>query len=169
MDEEVKLQHHGIKGQKWGVRRYQNKDGSLTPKGVKRYAKKGYAKDSYDSNETTAGKVYDRISGAHRIVADAKYEQASTKKNTERAEKYLVEKKEARKETKKKLAKTATKGAEVSAKVLAKTGEMYVTDMLFTGGVGTKMAKSAAKNAGRAAVTAYTMARGGYDIRWYDN
>ena len=31
------LYHHGIKGQKWGVRRYQNKDGSLTPKGKKRY------------------------------------------------------------------------------------------------------------------------------------
>ena len=30
------LYHHGIKGQKWGVRRYQNKDGSLTPAGKKR-------------------------------------------------------------------------------------------------------------------------------------
>ena len=25
------IYHHGIKGQRWGVRRYQNKDGSLTP------------------------------------------------------------------------------------------------------------------------------------------
>ena len=32
------LRHWGIKGQKWGVRRYQNKDGSLTPAGRKRYA-----------------------------------------------------------------------------------------------------------------------------------
>lgn len=31
------LVHHGIKGQKWGVRRYQNEDGSLTAEGRKRY------------------------------------------------------------------------------------------------------------------------------------
>lgn len=30
------LSHHGVKGQKWGVRNYQYKDGSLTPKGKKR-------------------------------------------------------------------------------------------------------------------------------------
>ena len=33
------LQHHGIKGMKWGVRRWQNDDGSLTPAGEKRYLK----------------------------------------------------------------------------------------------------------------------------------
>ena len=33
------LRHWGIKGQKWGVRRYQNKDGSLTDAGQKRYAR----------------------------------------------------------------------------------------------------------------------------------
>lgn len=31
------LYHHGIKGMKWGVRRYQNKDGTLTDAGKKRY------------------------------------------------------------------------------------------------------------------------------------
>lgn len=33
------LQHHGIKRQKWGVRRFQNPDGSLTPAGIRRYRK----------------------------------------------------------------------------------------------------------------------------------
>ena len=37
------LAHHGIKGQKWGVRRYQNADGTLTDKGKARVAKKAGA------------------------------------------------------------------------------------------------------------------------------
>lgn len=34
------LAHHGVKGQRWGVRKFQNEDGSLTPKGRKHYEKK---------------------------------------------------------------------------------------------------------------------------------
>lgn len=33
------LEHHGIKGIKWGIRRYQNYDGTLTDTGKKRYDK----------------------------------------------------------------------------------------------------------------------------------
>lgn len=36
-DANDELYHHGIKGMKWGIRRYQNKDGSLTNAGKKRY------------------------------------------------------------------------------------------------------------------------------------
>ena len=36
---ELILAHHGIKGQKWCVRRYQNEDGSLTASGRKQYDK----------------------------------------------------------------------------------------------------------------------------------
>lgn len=35
----AELYHHGILGQHWGIRRFQNKDGSLTPRGEKRVQK----------------------------------------------------------------------------------------------------------------------------------
>ena len=47
------LKHWGVKGMKWGVRRYQNKDGSLTSAGNKRYAR--------DIRENNAKKKDNRI------------------------------------------------------------------------------------------------------------
>ena len=50
------LYHHGTKGQKWYIRRYQNQDGSLTPEGKERYGK-DYDKNGYvklaKKNKTT--------------------------------------------------------------------------------------------------------------------
>ena len=45
------LAHHGVKGQKWGVRRYQNKDGSLTSKGKQRYSDEERKKNGQELNE----------------------------------------------------------------------------------------------------------------------
>lgn len=86
------LYHHGIKGQKWGVRRYQNADGSLTAKGIKRYATKGYAEDAYKSNKSFIGKAYDNFTGAHKITGQMQYDMSSKAQNKARAEKYLAEK-----------------------------------------------------------------------------
>lgn len=50
------LMHHGIRGMKWGIRRYQNKDGSLTSAGRRRqrnnpfFIKKSKAKKQKESN-----------------------------------------------------------------------------------------------------------------------
>lgn len=44
------LYHYGIKGMKWGVRRYQNKDGALTAAGKKRNKTYGWSKDAKNAN-----------------------------------------------------------------------------------------------------------------------
>lgn len=56
------LNHAGIKGMKWGVRRYQNKDGSLTPLGKKRY---GITDGDSNDGKTTSSPTKDSGTGIH--------------------------------------------------------------------------------------------------------
>ena len=57
------LKHYGIKGQTWGVRRFQNEDGTLTEEGKARY---------YDSLTDKQKKVYDKMSPKFRKRMDKK-------------------------------------------------------------------------------------------------
>lgn len=50
------LYHHGILGQKWGVRRYQNPDGTLTAAGKKRYYGFGFSSTIPKGELTEKGK-----------------------------------------------------------------------------------------------------------------
>lgn len=86
-DSPNELYHHGVRGQKWGVRRYQNKDGSLTDAGAKRYARdareQGY--DKYDSQSKTYYKT-SKKNGRSDLKVDAN---RYAKEDTERTKRLV--------------------------------------------------------------------------------
>lgn len=62
------LYHHGVKGMKWGVRRYQNADGSLTTAGKKRAAK---LNEKLDKRRTEARIRYNVASRSASVARTA--------------------------------------------------------------------------------------------------
>ena len=65
------LRHHGIKGQRWGVRRFQEEDGSLTPAGKERYDdnKKQIQNEEQDTKKNTIFTKRNIAIGATAAVA----------------------------------------------------------------------------------------------------
>ena len=85
------LCHHGIKGQKWGVRRFQNADGTLTSAGKTRKT----------HSMKKAQKVYDRVHGVRNDAKRMSRMSDRQKQSLENAEKYWKAKAEGEKPTEK--------------------------------------------------------------------
>lgn len=88
------LYHHGIKGMKWGKRRFQNKDGTLTPQGKKRYqnAVKDYdsAYDKWSKKQDSNDKKWEDIQGQYKKLGRTKLSRIinAAKGNTKEAKAY---------------------------------------------------------------------------------
>lgn len=69
--DDLYLQHHGIKGMHWGVRKYENYDGTLTPAGRKRYAKLASKYDKKSSKSLKKAAVKGAV-GTAAVLATRK-------------------------------------------------------------------------------------------------
>lgn len=142
---EYELYHHGVKGMKWGVRKKRESSSDHN----KNYSDKQRKRDRAFYGKRGEKRINKKLNEGYGLQGARHHE---------------VERKD-RAEKNKKLVR---KGAKSVAKTLSKLAMMSLVDDVFYGGAGKKAAKEVINGVGRAAVTAFTMARGGYDIKWYD-
>lgn len=134
------LQHYGVKGMRWGVRRNRVN---------KNYSAKQRKQDRAFYGKGGEKRINRKLNEGHGLRGARHYE-AERKERNERIQKKLK------------------KGAKKVTRALTTVGTAYVYDQVFNGGAGTRAVKNAIKAVGMLTITAYTKARGGYDIHWYD-
>lgn len=76
------IAHYGVQGMKWGIRRYQNPDGTLTDAGVKRYGKHGAEYLHAKQVKKEANKAYSK---AFDAAYDKSYQAYSLSKKRRKA------------------------------------------------------------------------------------
>lgn len=140
------LYHWGIKGMKWGVRRYQNQDGTLTSAGRKRYSA-----DDYKNGVKKAGNIakqllkdtarpMDKDGWAPQVKSDPNPWHSSQRKTAEKLERYSTKarfnnpKKMTDEELNQRIARMQKEKQYLELKKSTSPGKAYVTDLLKTAG-----------------------------------
>lgn len=127
-DEGDCLLHYGVIGQKWGIRRYQNKDGTLTKEGRQR-ALKEYKEDNKNAHEYGAqASIYNqayKYAKKNQMAANAKLDKKWTQKreNKKKAADAVAKQMKAKKE------ETAKKVEQHYKELVSKYGKEAISDI----------------------------------------
>lgn len=117
------LAHYGIKDMKWGVRRYQNPDGSLTPLGRQRYGNGGDGNDGSESSGHGGGK-------AASSASDEKPKVKSASEMTDNELRDRINRMNMEKQYKQLVAEMNPEKKSIAKKLLAEAGENLGRRML---------------------------------------
>lgn len=140
------LYHWGIKGMKWGVRRYQNPDGTLTSAGRKRYSGDDYKKVVKKAVNATkqllkdTARPMDKDGWANKPKSDDHPWYGAQKRTAERLEQHSTKarsnnpKKMTDEELNQRIARMQKEKQYMDLKKSTSPGKAYVTDLLKTSG-----------------------------------
>lgn len=142
---EFELQHYGVKGMKWGVRKARDEYKKLDQlKGQYKHAKKAYGRSfSYAYNRSSGAYSLNRAKRAENM---ARWQDATRDANrvNKAKQKYKEQKAAVRKNAP--VAAKLERGARAVGRSLAVVGGIVAADYVYTGGKGTKAATAAVKN-----------------------
>lgn len=143
---ELELYHWGIKGMKWGVRRYQNSDGSLTPAGKKRYADDPDRRsvDSAKIEVKSAKRAAKKAGNHYNVVStDANWKKYKQARNNLKESKYAYNKAKLKYDTKKEVSRIRDNDIQFEKKSKHRT---RLEEQYRTMGMSKEQAQAAANN-----------------------